>query len=128
MDLISTLTSQLGINDSQARGGAGLLLKMAREKLGGEFSAIDAALPEANGLIEQAPESGGGALGAIGGLLGKFGGSAGQMGALAELAGGFSKLGLDKSLVSKFIPVVLEYLQKQDGGDRLKELLGKVVH
>ncbi len=125
MNLISALSSQLGIDENQAKGGAGLLLKLAQDKLGGDFEQIRQAVPDAGELIGQAPEAGGGLMGAVGGLLGKFGG--GQLGALAQLAGGFSKLGMDKSMVTQFIPVVLNYLQQQEGGDQIKALLEKVL-
>lgn len=126
MNLISMLTSQLGIDENQAQGAAGMLMKLASDKLGGDFGGLRDAIPDVDGLIEQAPEAGG-AMGAIGGLLGRLGGSAGSLGALAQLAGGFDKLGLDKDMIGKVVSVVLEYLQQQDGGDQLKALLEKVV-
>ena len=36
MDLLQMLTSQLGVTQDQAEGGAGLLFKMAKEKLGSD--------------------------------------------------------------------------------------------
>ncbi len=126
MSLISMLTSQLNIDESQAQGAAGMVLKLAKDKLGGDFSSLSAAIPEASELMDQAPEAGG-AMGLVGGLLGKFGGSAGTLGALTQLAGGFDKLGLDKNMVSQVVSVVMQYLQQQQGGDQLKGLLEKVL-
>ncbi len=126
MELISMLTSQLGIDEGQAQGAAGMVLKLAKDKLGGDFGALSQAIPQAEDLIGQAPEAGG-ALGAVGGLLGKLGGSAGSLGALAQLAGGFDKLGLDKDMVSRVVSIVMQYLQQQQGGDQLKALLDKVM-
>ena len=58
MELLSILTSQLGISEEQAAGGTGILMGMAKEKLGGAFSQISAAIPEVSALIDQAPPDG----------------------------------------------------------------------
>jgi hypothetical protein len=41
MELVSMLTQTLGVNDSQAKGGAGLLFGLAKEKLGGDFGQVE---------------------------------------------------------------------------------------
>ena len=126
MELLQILTSQLSVSEEQASGGAGLLFKLAQDKLSsGEFSQIAGAIPGINELISSAPESGGIA-GAIVGLASSLGGGAGQLGDLASLASGFSKLNLDADMVGKFIPIVLSFVQSQ-GGDTLKGLLEKVL-
>lgn len=107
-------------------GGAGLLFKLAQEKLSsGEFSKVTGALPEVNDLISSAPESGGLA-GALGGLASSFGGGAGQLGKLASLAGGFDKLNLDADMIAKFVPIVLSFIKSQ-GGDALEGMLANVL-
>ena len=70
-ELVSQLVSQLGINEEQAKGGAGMLFKLAQEKLsGGDFSQIADALPGVTEMINSAPEtSGGGMASMIGGAL-----------------------------------------------------------
>jgi hypothetical protein len=46
MDLISTLTQNLGVSESQATGGAGLLFKLAKDKLpAGDFAKVASAVP-----------------------------------------------------------------------------------
>lgn len=110
MELLDKLVSQLGISEEQARGGTGLLLKFAKEKLGGEeFSKLSSAIPDADSLIGSAPdsESGGGILGKVGAAMG------GSAGGLASLAGGFSKLGLDPSKTQKFVSIVTDYLRQR---------------
>lgn len=109
MDLVKMLVSQLGVSDGQARGGAGLLFNLARERLGAdEFAQITQAVPGVAALISAAPDAGGGGMA---GLLGKaLGGKAGD---LAALAGGFSRLGLDVGMAQKFVPVIMGYLQQQ---------------
>ncbi len=125
MELLQMLTSQLNVSEEQAGGGAGLLFKLAKNKLSsGEFSQITDAIPGISGLISSAPKSGGLAR-AIGGLASSFGGGKSQLGGLASLASGFSKLGLEADMIGKFIPIVLSFVQSQ-GGDTAKGLLEKV--
>ena len=126
MELLQMLSSQLGITEEQAKGGSGLLFKMAKEKLGSdEFSKVASSVPGLDDLISSAPESGGIA-GALGGLASSLGGGAGQLGNLAGLAGGFKNLNLDASLVGKFIPVILSFVQSK-GGDSVKSILERVL-
>ena len=116
MELIDFLTNTLGVNADQATGGAGLLFKLAKEKLGDtDFSQISQHVPGVNELIESAPESGGIA-GALGGLASALGGSGSELGNLASLAGGFSKLELDSGMIGKFIPVILSFVESKGGG------------
>ena len=116
MELIDLLTNTLGVNENQATGGAGLLFKLAKEKLGDtDFSQISQHVPGVNELIESAPESGGIA-GALGGLASALGGSGSELGNLASLAGGFSKLELDSGMIGKFIPVILSFVESKGGG------------
>jgi uncharacterized protein VcgC/VcgE DUF2780 len=126
MDLISMLTQNLGISDSQAKGGTGLLLDLAKKQLGGDdFSKIASAIPNADSLMENIPQASGlgGMLGGLGGMLG---GKAGNLGNLAALAGGFSKLDMDSDMIQKFLPVVMSYLKEQ-GGSGLDGILEKVM-
>lgn len=117
MDLVQTLISQLGVTDGQARGGAGLLFSVARERLGAdEFAQISQAVPGLAGLLSAAPDTGGG----MAGLLGKAVG--GKAGDLATLASGFGKLGLDVGMVQQFVPVIMGYLQQQGGAGAVAAL------
>lgn len=126
MELLQTLTSQLGITEEQAKGGTGLLFKMAKEKLGsGEFSQVASAVPGVENLISSAPQPGG-LGGALGGLASSLGGGAGQLAGLASLAGGFKSLNLDSGMLTKFIPIVLSFVQSQ-GGAGVKGILEKVL-
>lgn len=131
-ELIGQLVQQLGINPQQAQGGAGLLLKLARDKLGGEFGQVEKAVPGVNELIGSAPQpgAGGGLGGMLGGLAGKLGGGAGgalgNLGGLAALAGGFSQLKLDPALIAKFAPIIIAFV-KGKGGDTVAALLQKVL-
>ena len=125
-ELVKLLMSQLSIQEGQAKGGAGLIFKLAKEKLGGDFSKLSGFIPGIQELIASAP-AGGGAGKLLGGLLGKLGGGkAGSLGDLASLAEVFSKLGLNQEMVAKFIPVITEFLKGKGGADAVA-LLGKLV-
>lgn len=135
MDLINDLVSQLGVSNEQAEGGAGLLFKVAQEKLAsGDFSQIAEMIPGIEDLINKAPaadaeaSAGGGILGAIGGVADSLGMGdiADKLGDLAGVAGGFSKLGLDTEMVSKFATAILEFL-KSKGGDSVVTILQTVL-
>lgn len=136
-ELIGQLVSGLGVNEGQAKGGAGMLFQLAKDKLGGnEFSQLSSSLPGMDELLQAAPSIGnGGGGGGGGGLLGKImslfggksgGGSLGGLGGLASLAGGFSQLGLDAGMVGKFVPIVMSFVQQQ-GGDQAKGLLEQAL-
>ena len=126
MELIQQLTQGLNVNEEQARGGAGLIFKMAQEKLGdGEFARVASAVPNVSNLIGAAPQSGGGLAGAIGGLTGAMGAS-GNVANMAALAGGFSQLGLNPGMATKFVPIILSFVQNK-GGDGVKDILAGVL-
>lgn len=124
MELLQLLTQHLGITEEQARGGAGLLLKMAQDKIGAEkFSQVSRVVPGLDQLLASAPQTGG-LGGMLGGITSTFGGKAEQLGNLAGLAGKFQKLGLHPGLVGRFLPIILSFVQNK-GGDTLKSFLEK---
>lgn len=122
-DLISSLTSQLGVTNEQATGGAGAIFDYAKKNLSvDDFSKIASGVPGMDKLLEAAPDLGGdSALGKLGGLMGD---SAGSLGGLASLAGSFESLGLDADTVSKYLPIVQEYIGSVSGEDAMKLLGG----
>ncbi|MGD1913425.1 MAG: DUF2780 domain-containing protein [Rivularia sp. (in: cyanobacteria)] len=130
MELVQQLVSSLGVQEEQATGGAGLILKLAQDKLGGgEFAKVAAAIPGSDMLLGAAPtESGGGMMGALGGMAaGMIGGQQGAaLGSLMSLAGGFSKLGMDGDMVTKFFPIILNFVQ-QKGGSEIAGILSKAL-
>lgn len=124
-ELIGQLVSKLGVQEGQAKGGAGLLFKLAKDKMGGDFSKVAAAVPGVNDMMSAAPQAGGAAK-LVGGLLGAMGGKAQGLAGLASLAGGFSQLKLDSGMVTKFVPIILEFV-KGKGGAEVVGLLSKVL-
>ena len=128
MDLINQLVSSLGVSEEQAKGGAGMLFKLAQDRLSGnEFAQIADQVSGLDDIVAAAPDAGsGGLMGAVGGLMSGLGGDSDNLGALAGLAGGFEKLGLDSGMVGKFVPVVLDFVRNQ-GGDSVGNLLKRVL-
>ncbi|MEM9420137.1 MAG: DUF2780 domain-containing protein [Planctomycetota bacterium] len=119
-ELIAKLTAELGIDEKQAEGGLGLIMKLIKDQLGGEdFEKVKEAVPEAEALADAAAEGGGEAAGGLMGVVGSIAGALGgeKFESVASLAGGFDKLGLDASMVTQFLPKVMEFLESKGGGD-----------
>ncbi len=124
MEIVNLLTEQLGINTEQAKGGAGAIFNLAKEKLGaGDFGKIAEVIPGMDELLESAPSGGGGLGGMASGLASKLGGGAGSLG---SLVGAFQSLDLDPGMAGKFVPVILSFVQSK-GGDAIKSLLAGVL-
>ncbi len=122
MGLVSLLTSQLGVSNDQAMGGAGALLGLAKSSLSsGDFASVGKSIPGMSSLLAAAPKSAGlgDKLGGVGELLG---GDAQKAAGLGAVAGSFSKLGLSPDMAGKFAPVIMNYAQS-NGGDGVMNLL-----
>jgi hypothetical protein len=118
--LIESLTSQLGVSQEQATGGAGAIFQVAQDRMApAQFSQLSDAVPGIDGLVGAAPPLGG-ASGMLGGATSALG--MGELGGLAELAGPFTKLGLSPDMASQFVPIVLDYVQSE-GGQQAMSLL-----
>ena len=122
-DLIQMLTSQLGVSGEQATGGAGALFKYAQENLDAEdFATIAQGVPGMDQMIEMAPEpENSSALGKAAGQLGNFDKS---LGGMAGLASSFESLGLNADMVSKFVPIVSDYVGSVSGEQAMALLQG----
>jgi len=130
MELLDLLVKNLGVNEGQAKGGAGLIFNLVKDKMGdNDFAKIIQLVPAVAGMMKAVPKeesSGGGLLGSIGQLASSFGGAGSQLGDLANLAGGFEKLGLDPAMISKFVPIIMSFLEKKGGGD-ISGFLGGIL-
>jgi len=115
-ELIEQLTRQLGVTGAQAEGGAAVLLKAAKDKLGGEeFTRLLGGVPGLTDLLKKAPASGGGGLGGLlGGLAGAVGGNAAL---ISTIMSGFGKLGLGVEDAKRFAPVILSFLKTKVSPD-----------
>ena len=115
-DLVNTLTGKLGINQQQALGGVGSIFSLAQQRMNpGDFSTLSNSVPNMNQYLAAVPQAvaptqSSALLGAAGSLLG------GQANTVGALAGSFQALNMGPSMIAQFIPVVLQYLQGQNGG------------
>lgn len=118
--LVGMLTSQLGVSEGQAAGGAGSLFNFAEGQMEtADFDVVSSALPEIGGLMGAAPEGSSGLLGAGSSLLG---GSSAGLGDVAGVASAFSDLGMSPNMVNEFVPVILDYTQSA-GSEQAMQLL-----
>ncbi len=124
--LINLLTSNLGVTQPQAEGGAGAIFGLAKQKMPtSDYAQLGQAIPSIDSLIQAAPKTDG--LGSsLGGVTSLLGGSSGGLGGLAALGGSFSQLGMSADMVTKFAPIILDYV-KQKGGDGVMGMLQSVL-
>ena len=118
--LTDTLAKQLGISSEQAKGGAGALFQLAKDKLdAGQFADLSKAVPEMDSLLRAAPKQSV----ALSGL----GGSSNPYGNLAGLASTFKELNLSPDMVDQFVPVVVDYV-RTSGGALTANMLQSVLY
>jgi len=117
----------LGVTEEQAKGGAGMIFNLAKEKLGGdEFTTVQNAVPNITDMMSSASVRTKSESGLLGAVTSAIGGGGGTLGNLASLAGGFSDLKMDGDMIGKFLPIVIKFVQSK-GGDTAKNLLEKVL-
>jgi len=105
--LVGMLTDSLGISAGQAAGGAGALLAMAGNGLSSsENSEITNMVPGLSSLTSAIP-------GGLGGMISN----------MDSVKTAFSALGLDPALISKFTPLITQYLTSQDASSGLLDSL-----
>ena len=122
LGLVDLLSSQLGITKDQASGGAGSIFQLAKQNLNGEdFSSVAKAVPGIDKMMGMAPivEESSGSLQRISSM---FGSSSKKISGLAGLTSSFEKLGLSGNMVDKFIPIILDYVNK-NGSEKVMSLL-----
>lgn len=107
--LPSTLTKQLGVTEGQATGGTGAILAFAQQRLAaGDFDLIAKAIPGSETYLGMAKQLLGGA----------------NISDKAGLQSAFSKLGMSPDMLSKFAPIVTDYVGKAGGGQASNLLAG----
>lgn len=123
-ELIGQLTSQLGIDETQAKSGLGAVFQTAQSNLDADsLSKLTGAFPDIAGFLgdSSADNAGGGLMGMAMSALG----GAGGLGQAAQLAAGFQKAGLDVGMITKFAPIVMDYFTK-NGDDTVKAIISKL--
>lgn len=120
--LTSMLTNQLGVTNTQASGGVGSILTYAKSALTpSKFSTLSSAIPDASSLMSMAPSSDSSTLSSLTSSLGEKSSSAIQ---LAALTSQFSSLGMSSNMVSKFVPIILNYFKGSGATDASSILSG----
>ena len=124
MDLIGTLTGELGIDASKAQGLAGAVLGIVEKQVADKAGSAEAAqlresIPELSQWKEQgaallaagtgAP-TGGGLFGAAASLLGGGGSGGFDASALVDIA---VRLGLPPRVTQTLLPLLLEFLKSR---------------
>ena len=124
MDLISQLSSTLGIDSTKTQALAGTVLGAVQRQTGGQdAAAISEAVPELaqwSEKAEGAQQSSG-----MGGLLGAAMGAIGGQGAqdAAGVVAMLSQLGLDSSKAALVAPVLVQFLEERLSSDVLQRVL-----
>lgn len=128
-DLVASVMSQLGLNQSQAEGGLGSLLTLAKSTLGNEsFGPIASAIPGIDSLLGAAPVLDGGS--GMSGLLSKAGDLGSSLQGGAQVYDSFEKLGISKELAQPMVDIVKGYLDANAGEgttDLLMQGLGAIL-
>ena len=119
-ELFTQLSKRLDIDEHQARNGAAILFRAARDKLGGaEFQRVLGGLPGLAELLRQVPAANAGLLGTLAAALG-----GGNAAILANIVTGFGHLGLSAEMAKRFVPIIGEFLRRHVGADAVAEIEG----
>lgn len=119
-ELVDALSKNLDIDKKQATGGAAILFKAARDRLGEpQFNSLVKGLQGVDELIQKAPDSG-----SVGRLFGGFASAlgGGNAAVLAGIVAGFGRLGLDTEHAKAFVPVILEFLRAKVGVEKTNQI------
>lgn len=119
-ELFDLLVKQLGITEQQARGGTGVLLRAARDKLGTRhFDELLGGVSGLDQLLGRAAQAGG-----LGGLLGGITTAVGgnRAALLAQIVSGFTRLDMSPEQAKAFVPVILGFLCAKIGPQAGEEL------
>lgn len=110
--MLDSLTSQLGVTPAQASGGAAAILGDATSKLSpDDLTSLTDAVPDIKSITDGASS------------LSSLAGAAGTASSVADQ---FSALGMDPSMIGKFTPIIMEYVNKV-GGSSAMGILSSVL-
>jgi len=112
--LIGSLTSSLGITETQATGGTAAILNDASKNMNTqERSSLTSAVPALQSFMGGSTASSS----SQGGLLGSVMSN-------ATVSQQFESLGMDPQMVNQFVPVILDYVQSEGGSEMMNLLKG----
>lgn len=131
MGLLPTLTQQLGVTDTQAEGGMGSLMQLAKGALSSdEFGQLSGGIPGMDTLLAAAPALSSGSGNGMSGMLSSAGGLASSIGGIAQLTQQFEALGLSSDMIAQFANIAISYFSQDDGsntGDLLQKGLSSIL-
>ena len=137
MGLLPMLTSKLGVTETQAEGGMGSLLQVAKGALSSdEFGQLSQGIPGMDTLLAAAPALGSKSAGgnALSGMLSNAGGMAAGLGAMGKLTEQFEALGLSSDMIMQFANMAISYFSSSDApegagntGDLLQSGLSAIL-
>jgi hypothetical protein len=109
--LLGSLTSQLGITETQAAGGTSAILNDASNNMSSsDVSKLTSAVPALSSFMGGDNTSSSGLLGTV---------MSNQ-----TVSDQFSALGLDPGMVQQFIPIILNNVQSKGGSEMMNLLKG----
>jgi len=119
--LTDVLMQRAGVTQAQAQSGIGVLLQLAQSKLkAGEFAQLEQAIPNVQSLLSNvSPEM----LSSVAELAS---GSGGTISNLITVVSLFKQLGMTPEQIQQFVPLVLDYVNTQQGATMAK-LLGSAI-
>jgi hypothetical protein len=122
MSFLNSAAGSLGVSEDKLGAATGGLLDMIKGQVSADDgSALMKALPGADKL----PNGGGG--GGLGGLMGAASGLLGSKGGAAlGVLGIFEKAGLDAGQASSFMPMLMDFVTKNAGGDLVNRIIEQV--
>lgn len=110
--LISAMSHQIGVSETQAAGGIGSIMSLAQSKLSPEsFATLTKSMPNVDRYMKSVQD-----------VLGPNA----KITDLSSLKSAFSRFGMGPEMIAKFKPYVMDALGKA-GGDPVKQLLGGVL-
>ena len=123
-NLTNMIASQLGVTETQAKGGLGSLFGLAKSSLGSqEFSQLSSVIPDMDTLLSAAPAISEEAAG-LTSLMGNAGKYGKALQDATQAYSQFKELGVGVDQIPQYIAVTNEYLESQ-GNDDAMALLQK---
>jgi hypothetical protein len=110
--LLAAMSHQIGVSETQAAGGIGSIMSLAKSKLSPEsFATLTKSMPNVDRYMRTVQD-----------VLGPDA----KITDLASLRSAFSRFGMGPEMIGKFKPFVMDAIGKA-GGDPVKQLLGGVL-
>jgi hypothetical protein len=126
--LINILVNQLGVKPQQALGGAGSIFALAQQRMNpSDFMQLSGSVPGMDRYLSAVPRPASSSSWLSTSTDSTEGESTG-LGSLSALTDSFQALGLNTKLISQFVPVVLQYVQTQNGGPAAMDLLQSALY